>query len=86
MVTEREREREKLINNDIQITGNCVYLHDYYNSNVNLHNFKQADVGDFLGWMCKIGHFLYFSWANVSALSSKGYYVVCEARNCRIKV
>ena len=68
------------------MNGNYVYFHSYCSSNVNLHNFKLADVGNFLGWMCKIGHFLYFRWANVSALSSKGYYVVCEARIYCIKV
>ena len=36
-------------------------LHDYYSKCVNIHSFRNADVEDFWGKMCKICCFLYFA-------------------------
>ena len=32
---------------DLHVNNNHVYLHGYYNNNVNLHIFRLNDVGDF---------------------------------------
>ena len=34
--------------------NNYVNLHGYCNYGQDMHNFKQIDVSDFLGWLAKI--------------------------------
>ena len=57
--TERERERIKKI----------VDLHSHCSNGVNLHKFNLTNVGEFLSLMSKIGHFFYFTFTNVNALT-----------------
>ena len=42
------------------------YLHGYFNCGQDRHNFKQIDVGDFLGWLVKILYLCHFTLTNTS--------------------
>ena len=62
--TERERERERE-----RELKKIVDLHSHCSNGVNLHKFNLTNVGEFLSLMCKIGHFFYFTFTNVNALT-----------------
>ena len=48
--------------------NNHVYLHCYCSSFVYLHNYRQADAGEFEGRLCKLYTFFYYAPTDMSAL------------------
>ena len=39
--------QKKSIKKNLHVNNNHLYLYDYYNNNVNLHEFTVTNVGDF---------------------------------------